>query len=130
MVDASTPFRVFTIRTKDFFKSTDIEEWIAPAEEKGLRETLDRMFLSSKSGSISTELFKCIRDEFTLWWRSIHPTLECFLISDNLSIHRNKDIVAEAEANGVHMINIMPGSSHWLHVHDQLPFARKKEKEK
>ena len=26
------------------------------------------------------------------------------------------------------MLNIMPGSSHWFHVHDQLPFAILKKK--
>ena len=40
------------------------------------------------------------------------PFSNVFLINDNLSIHRNKDIVAEAEDNGIHMINIMPESSH------------------
>ena len=54
------------------------------------------------------------------------PFSNVFLINDNLSIHRNKDIVAEAEDNGIHMINIMPESSHWFKVHDQLPFARLK----
>ena len=32
-------------------------------------------------------------------------------------------IVEEARHNGIHMLNIMPGSSHWFQVHDQLPFA-------
>jgi len=50
--------------------------------------------------------------EFTKWWTSTRPGLEFFLISDNLSIHRNKDIVEEAEHNGI------PGSSHWFQVHD------------
>ena len=67
-------------------------------------------------------------DEFTKWWTSTRPGLDCYLISDNLSIHRNEEIVADAEAKGIHMLNIMPGSSHWFQVHDQLPFAILKKK--
>jgi len=123
MVDGSTPFRVFISSTKDFPKSEDAEFTVAPAWEKGLRESPRRLFLSSKTGYISTDLFACIMKEFTKWWTSTRPGLECFLISDNLSIHKNKDIVEEAEHKGIHMLNIMPGSSHWFQVHDQLPFA-------
>lgn len=105
----------------------DPEFAIAPAEEKGLRGSPHRLFLSSKTGYITTELFHCIMTEFTKWWTDTHPGLECFLISDNLSIHRNEMIVKEARRNGIHMLNIMPGSSHWFQVHDQLPFATLKK---
>jgi len=123
MVDGSTPFRVFIIRTKEFHKSADLEEWVAPAKEKGLRDSPRRVFLSSETGFISNELFSVIMDEFTEWWTTTHSGLECYLISDNLSIHRNEEIVKKAESKGIHMLNIMPGSSHWFQVHDQLPFA-------
>ena len=32
-----------------------------------------------------------------------------------------------ASKHGVHMLNIMPGTSHWFQVHDQLPFANLKK---
>ena len=121
MVDGTTPFRVFITRTKEFHKLVDPEFAIAPAEEKGLRGSPHRLFLSSKTGYITTELLYCIMTEFTKWWTDTHPGLECFLISDNLSIHRNEIIVKEARRNGIHMLNIMPGSSHWFEDHDQLP---------
>lgn len=123
MVDGTTPFRVFISRTKEFHGTRDPEYAIMPAEEKGLRGAPHRLFLCSKTGYISNDLFKCIMDEFTSWWTSTRPGLECFLISDNLSIHRNPTVVMEAKRNGIHMLNIMPGSSHWFQVHDQLPFA-------
>ncbi len=50
------------------------------------------------------------------------------MISDNLRIHCNKRIVATAMSKGIHMLNIMPGSSHWFQVHDQQPFGLLKKK--
>ena len=123
MVDGTTPFRVFISRTKEFLRTRDPEYAIMPAEEKGLRGTPHRLFLCSKTGYISNDLFECIMDEFTSWWTSTRPGLECFLVSDNLRIHRNPTVVMEAKRNGIHMLNIMPGSSHWFQVHDQLSFA-------
>ena len=48
--------------------------------------------------------------------------------TDNLRIHTNNSIVKTARRHGVHMFNIMPGTSHWFQVHDQLPFEKKKKK--
>ena len=58
----------------------------------------------------------------------MNPGLHCFLICDNLSIHRNDTIVKTAMLSGIHMIYIMPGSSHWFQVHDQKPFGILKKK--
>ena len=41
---------------------------------------------------------------------------------------KNTAIVEKAESNGIYMLNIMAGSSHWFQVHDQLPFAILKKK--
>ncbi len=67
-------------------------------------------------------------EEFTKWWTATRPGLECFLISDNLRTHTNTEIVDKAKSNGIHMHNIMPGSSHWFQVHDQKPFGSLKKK--
>jgi len=45
------------------------------------------------------------------------------MVCDNLSVHRDYDIVEMARSKGIHFINIMPGSSHWFQVHDQEPFG-------
>jgi hypothetical protein len=62
------------------------------------------------------------------WWNTTRPGLECFLISDNLRIHTNSDLVTEAGTKGITMINIMAQSSHWFQVHDQQPFGGLKKK--
>ena len=121
--DGSTPFRVFVIREKTCRNVMNIEYPIVPTKEKGLRDTPHRVFVSSETGYISTDLFKRIMDEFIVWWTVTRPGLECVLLSDNLPIHRNKGIVDNARSHGIHMLNIMAGSSHWFQVHDQLPFA-------
>ena len=127
MVDGSTPFRVLIVRTKELYKSKDPEFWLSPEEEKTDPNAPHRVFLHSESGYISIELFSCIMDEFAKWWTSAHPGLDCYLICDNLSIHRNEDIVATMKSKGIHFIYIMPGSSHWFQVHDHLPFAQLKK---
>ena len=102
------------------------ENPILPRAEKGLRETPYRLFLSSHTGYVTIELFEIIIDAFIYWWTTTRPGVACLLISDNLAIHKNKAIVEKAESNGIYMINIMAGSSHWFQVHDQLPFPKLK----
>ena len=62
-------------------------------------------------------------ERFINWWSATRPGLNCFLVCDNLSVHRDYDIVEMARDKGIHFINIMPGSSHWFQVHDQEPFG-------
>jgi len=96
----------------EFHKSVDPEFAIHPDEERGLRGSPHRLLLSNKTGYISTELFECIMDEFAKWWSTVEPSLDCYLINNNLSIHRIGKIVEAAKKKGIPMINIMPGSSH------------------
>ena len=126
--DGSTPFRVFIINEKTCRKLMIPENPLLPKAEKGLRETPYRLFLSSPTGFLTTELFEVIMNAFIYWWTTTRPSTACILISDNLAIHKNKAIVEKAERSGIYMFNIMPGSSHWFQVHDQLPFAILKKK--
>ena len=66
-------------------------------------------------------------EEFNKWWKRFHPGIKCFLILDYLSIHSDDDIVRTAARHSVHMLNIIPGTSHWFQAHDQLPFANLKK---
>ena len=122
-LDGNTPFRVFIINEKTCGKWMNPETPIVPISEKGLRETPHRIFLSSETGYVTISLFNRIMDAFIEWWTTTHEGVDCLLISDNLAIHKNKSIVAKAKERGIHMLNIMPGSSHWFQVHDQQPFA-------
>ena len=69
-------------------------------------------------------------EEFTKWWTTTRPGLHCFMVSDNLRIHTNDAIVRNALTQGIHMFNIMPGSSHWFHVHDQGTLRKSEKKKK
>ena len=127
MTDGSTPFRVFIFKAD---KSDTCDCPVAAVEQIEEEETCDtphRLFLVSEKGYLTIELFAYIMKEFADWWKEHHPDLHCFLISDNLRAHTNNDIVATALRSGIHMLNIMPGSSHWFQVHDQLPFANLKK---
>ena len=79
---------------------------------KSCRGAPHELFLYSKTGHITTKLFKCIMDELTKWWTATHPELHCYLISDNLCIHTNDEMVSNAKGNSIHLNNIMPGYSH------------------
>ena len=126
--DGSTPFRVVIYKSDDLKKGSFSSSGLVPAGEKGLRDTPCRVFLESDNGYLTVELFQYIMEEFTKWWTTTHPGLHCFMVSDNLRIHLNDTIVCNARSQGIHMFNIMPGSSHWFQVHDQEPFATLKNK--
>ena len=125
--DGSTPFKVFILRDETMKKGDGITATLEPGWEKGLRGDSHRIFLKSERGFINIELFTYIMDEFRKWWTATRPGLHCFLICDNLSVHRNDTIVKTARRYGIHMIYIMPGSSHWFQVHDQFPFGTLKK---
>ena len=128
MPDGTTPFRVFIFKSGSKKEGKILHHALVPKAERKLRTRPFRLFLQSEKGFLTTKLFKIIMDEFTKWWTRHHEGLHCFLISDNLSIHHNPDIVNTAREHGIHMLNIMPGTSHWFQVHDQLPFANLKKK--
>jgi len=92
-------------------------------KERGLREDPIRLYLQSETGYLNIDLFSYIMEEFTKRWKITRPGLDCFMICDNLSVHRSDDVVTTARLNGIHLINIMPGSSNWFQVHDQEPFG-------
>jgi len=128
MPDGSTPFRVYIFKVENMKNGQEVLDVVVPKHEYECRSQPHRVFLASKTGYLTIELFKRIMDEFTKWWTTTRPGLDCYLISDNLPAHKNKDIVEIAKANGIHMYNIMPGSSHWFQVHDQKPFGSLKKK--
>ncbi len=128
MPDGSTPFRVYIFRSGQLKENEGFLYTLSPDGERELRRVPRMLFLESEKGYLTTAHFKYIMDEFAKWWTESHPGLECFLLRDNLRVHTNKDIVAKALTKGIHMLNIMPGSSHWFQVHDQQPFGGLKKK--
>ena len=127
MPDGQTPFRVFIFKNDKIEKGVPPPIVYTPADEIGLRKDPLRLFLQSKSGFLTLELFDYIMEEFTKFWNITRPGLHCFLICDNLRSHRNSDVFRKAFLRGIHLFYIMPGSSHWFQVHDQLPFANLKK---
>ena len=124
-----TPFRVFILKSGKKKQGILVQHALVPKAERRCQTRPYRLFffLQSEKGFVTTYLFKIIMEQFTKWWTRHHEGLHCFLISDNLSIHRNDTIVKKASKHGIHMLNIMPGTSHWFQVHDQLPFANLKK---
>ena len=123
MPDGSTPFRVFIFRTGPNARGQAFVPAFRPKKEIGLREQLERLFLQSETGHLTIPLFRYIMDKFIFFWTATRPGLDCFLVCDNLTAHKDYDVVEKARNNGIYFINIMPGSSHWFQVHDQEPFG-------
>ena len=125
--DGTTPFRVFIMKGAENSKPAGPDG--QPEENVRVEHTptLYRLYLSSKSGYVTIPLFKCIMDHFSKWWNESFPGLDCYTICDGLRIHVNDDIVQFANSKGIHIKTIMPGSSHWFQVHDQLPFGQLKK---
>ena len=128
MPDGTTPFRVFIFKSEDLEKNGAGFEVLRPNREKGFRDDPCRLYLSSDTGFLNKALFEYVIIRFAMWWKSTHGPVDCFMTSDNLPIHKNKAIVEFAEGMGIHMYNIMPGTSHWFQVHDQQPFGALKKK--
>ena len=126
--DGSTPFRVFvmrdTVTSKPPGPNGEPEENVRVVRTA----TLYRLYLSSRYGYLTIPLFICILNHFSKWWNESFSGLDCYLICDELRIHVNDDIVQFANSKGIHIKTIMPGSSHWFQVHDQLPFGQLKKK--
>ena len=123
MADGSNPFRVFIFRSGPNARGNAFVPSFSPKKEIGLREHSHRLFLQNKKGYITIELIKYIMDKFIEWWTSTQPGLHCFLICDNLTVHKDYHLVSSARRHCIHFINIMPGSSHWFQLHDQQPFG-------
>ena len=128
MPDGTTPFRVFILKDKDLARSGADFTVLTPEKEKGLRDDPYRLYLTSEKGYLNKTLFEYVIIQFAIWWHTTRPGLDCFMISDNLPVHTNSKIVKFAERLGIHMYNIMPGTSHWFQVHDQQPFGALKKR--
>ena len=122
----------FTFKNEDVARENGVFEVLTPnkeeAMEKGYGQEPERLYLSSDTGFLNKALFRYIIIRFAMWWTVRHGLVDCFMICDNLPIHRNKDIKAFAKSVGIHLIIIMPGTSHWFQVHDQQPFGASKKK--
>ena len=99
MPDGSSPFRVYIFRAGKLKQGQEILDVLVPDKEIEFHSQPHRVYLASETGYLTKELFKRIMDEFTKWWTATRPGLDCFLISDNLRIHTNTDIVRKAKEN-------------------------------
>ena len=128
MPDETTPFRIFIFNSEDLGKKGRGSQVLKPAEEDSHHNDVCRLYLSSDTGFLNKILFEYIVIKFAMCWKCTQGPVDCLLISDNLPVHKNKDLVQFAESTGIHVCNIMPGTSHWFQVHDQQPFSTLKKK--
>ena len=128
MANGTTPFRVFIFKSGCKREGTILAHAVTETAERRLRKCPHRVFLESEKGFLTAKLFKIVMEELVKWRKLANSGLHCFLLSDNLKNHVSKAIMKTACKHGIHVLNIIPGTSHWFQVHDQLPFANLKKK--
>ena len=128
MPDGSTPFIVYVRREGKKTKQASTESQPEQNLTVVRTPTQYKVYLSSETGYMTVSIFQCIMKQFIKWWTESHPGLECYLVCDNLCIHKQKSVKEITEPEGIHIRTIMPGSSHWFQVHDQKPFGTLKKK--
>ena len=124
--DGSTPFRVYIFKNPNFEDESSMMEIPKPnvTQASELANGVHRqLFLQNKTGYLDTALYKVILTEFHAWWVSIHPNLDCYILSDQLKVHRDADILQYSLDNHMYLWSIMAGTSHWFQVHNQYPFG-------
>ena len=126
--DGTTPFRVFVSKDASLKNSVVSEAEYEQISEVDCTPELQRIYTSSGTGYITIPLFKYILKSFNEWWNLCNPGLFCYLVCDRLPVHVNDDVKKFAREKRIHIIPIMPGSSHWFQVHDQIPLADLKKK--
>ena len=62
----------------------------------GERNQPERRYFVTVTGYLNVEVFTMVLSDFLDIWNLVHPGVECFLLSDNLAIHTNSDIVSAA----------------------------------
>lgn len=115
------------------FKKSEHEDEGDVISLKGRKEArhdaqhVKRVYFTSETGYMTADVFRCVITEFIAWWKVVSGGRDCYLLCDNLACHANDEIVDMALNERVYLWTIMPGSSYWFQVHDNLPFAQLKK---
>ena len=124
--NGTTPFRAYIFKNRVCTDDDCEAELALPNLSQTLKRKLGiemEFFHQTQTGYIDKEAYKKIIIEFCGWWNTIHPGLYCFVLADQLPVHRDPDILKLALERNVFLWSIMSGTSHWFQVHDQFPFG-------
>lgn len=87
-------------------------------------EEIPVVYYTSDSGLLNAGLWEKILARFHQVWSKQHKGLRCFLLTDNLSFHRNPKIVSKALYQQlIFQIFLPPNTSHICQPLDQAVFA-------
>lgn len=79
------------------------------------------------TGYLNGEIFSQVMEDFCKTWITLHPGLQCAIIGDNLSIHKDLKVIKEMYQKGLHMTFLPAETTHWSQPLDNLLFARFKQ---
>ena len=99
------------------------------AMKKGYGIEPNWLCLSSDKGFLNRSVFRYIVIRLAKWWRVSQCLVYCFMICNNMTIHKCKDKRAFAKSMRMHLVDIIPVTSHWFQIHDQQPFGALKKKD-
>ena len=94
-----------------------------PALRTRKTRMIERVYTTTETGYLNISAMKFILDQFITWWCGRCGTRDVYLLSDNLAIHNNPDLVLYCLKRRVFLWSLVPGTSYWLQVHDNTPFG-------
>ncbi len=98
-----------------------------PSQKYPQRHSWDRFWTSTDTGYLSTPTFHGCLVKFVELWRLHRPGLKCWLFGDQLSSHKQLEILKYALEKGVEMWFLPTNTSHFLQPLDDKPFANFKK---
>ena len=91
------------------------------------RSKWERLYGYTSTGYLNSEIYENIIDFFCEKW-NLSSNKRCLLICDQLSFHKNIDILKKSLMKGVLTIFLPTSTTHFLQPLDSLPFALLKKK--
>ena len=80
----------------------------------------------NQKGCVNKAAWKEISADFHEYWETLHPGLTFICVGDNLSAHRDLDVLTDGITKGVHYFFLVLNTCHWSQPLDNLMFARLK----
>ena len=101
---------------------------LAQHKERRFQTCWHRLVLECRKGLSSDNLLNIIMKELFKWLGVENQRLHCLMILDNLRIQTNDITINTSRRCDIYMLIIMPETSHWFQIHDQIPLANLKKK--
>ncbi len=81
------------------------------------------VYYFSETGLVNTDIWRLVCQDLIKLWSLHFPSLEMFLVSNNLSFHRDIDALSLLAKSLIYMNFLPPNTTHFTQPLDDLVFA-------